>query len=105
VESARKPKEMADEQHQQPFLKPMDIRHQGRFPYETVIRWIEVGHPRVGKLRAIDFSEPGKRRSYRIKPEDWEDFQQKLSCPEQTRQEHSSPPPRPHGNSKGGFDY
>jgi len=96
---------MANENHQQPFLKPMDIRRQARVPYETVTLWIEVGHPRAGKLPAVDFSERGKRRSYRIKPEDWEDFQQKLSCPEQTRQEHSSPPPRPVGKSEGRFDY
>jgi hypothetical protein len=100
---------MADEQHQQPYLKPMDIRRQARVPYETVIWWIEVGHPRAGKLDAIDFSTRGKRRSYRIKPEDWEAFQEKLRSPAQTRQQHSRPPPRPPprpvGKSKGGFDY
>ena len=100
---------MANENHQQPFLKPMDIRRQARVPYETVTLWIEVGHPRAGKLVAVDFSERGKRRSYRIKPEDWEAFQEKLKGPAQTRQQPSSPPPRPPprpvGKSEGRFDY
>ncbi|MCA9070559.1 MAG: hypothetical protein KDA84_16625 [Planctomycetaceae bacterium] len=89
-----------------PYLKPMDIKRLVGKAYEDVIRWIEKGHPRAGRLPAVDFSEKGKRRSYRIRPEDWEDFQQRLMVPAQMRagQRPRAPAPRPK-NSKGHFNY
>jgi hypothetical protein len=100
-----KEKPMATPEERPAYLKPIEIRRQARVPYEAVIGWIEVGHPRAGKLPAVDFSERGKRRSYRIRPEDWEVFQEKLKGPAQTRQQPSSTPPRPRDKSKGRFNY
>jgi hypothetical protein len=87
------------------FLKLAEIKRIARVPYKTVTKWITVGHARAGILPSIDLAETGKRHSYRIRPEDWELFQQKLRSPAQTRRQPSTPPPRPRDKSKGRFDY
>ena len=55
-----------------PLLRPIDIKRQGRVPYRTVIAWLEAGHPRAGVLPSVNLAATGKRKSYRIRPEDWE---------------------------------
>jgi hypothetical protein len=88
------------------LLKPMDIKRQARVPYETVIQWLTVGHPRAGILPSVDLSPNRKRHSFRIRPEDWAAFMFKLQTVPRERQQ-SSPPPRPSASSKssGFFRY
>src|SRR4051794_15770777 len=88
------------------FLKPMDIKRQARVPYETVIQWITVGHPRAGLLPSVDLSTDRKRHSFRVRPEDWEAFLARLQTLPRERQQ-SAPPPRPSTASKssGSFRY
>ena len=76
------------------LLKPADIKRIARVPYETVIKWITVGHPRAGILPSIDLAETGKRHSYRIRRADWGEFQAKLQTRPRTRR-YSPPAPRP----------
>jgi hypothetical protein len=90
------------------FLKPIDIKRRVRVPYATVIQWIEIGHPRAGILPSIDVADPGKRHSYRIRPEDWAAFEARLTTPPKPRQQHATPPPRPRNHAKkkpGMFRY
>lgn len=87
-----------------PLLKPMDIKRQARVPYETVIQWLIVGHPRAGLLPSVDLSGTRKRHSYRIRPEDWEAFMARLQTLPRERQ-RSSPPPRPPVASKSGGSF
>ena len=88
------------------YLKPMDIKRQARVPYETVIRWLTLGHPRAGILPSIDLSCNRNRHSYRIRSEDWVAFLAKLQTPPRERQ-MASPPPRPSSatKSRGPFRY
>jgi hypothetical protein len=76
------------------LLRPIDIRRIARVPYRTVIKWIEVGHPRAGLLPSIDFAATRKRHSYRIRPSDWEAFQAKLTTEPRARRT-TEPMPRP----------
>ena len=87
------------------LLKPADIKRMARIPYTTVIKWITTGHPRAGILPSIDLAETGKRHSYRIRPQDWEAFQEKLRSPARKRRQISSPPPCPRSKSEGRFKY
>ena len=88
------------------LLKPMDIKREARVPYETVIHWLTVGHPRAGILPSVDLSATRKRHSYRIQHEDWEAFLAKLQTLPREKQQ-ASPPPRPPVASKssGSFRY
>jgi len=88
------------------MLKPMEIKRQARVPYETVIQWLTVGHPRAGILPSVDLSTTRKRHSYRIRPEDWEAFMARLQTLPRERQ-RSSPPPLPSSALKtsGSFRY
>ena len=60
------------------LLKPAEIKRIARVAYRTVLRWIEVGHPRAGVLASLDLADRGHRHSYRIRYEDWKSFQKKL---------------------------
>jgi hypothetical protein len=85
----------------------MDIKKLARVPYETVIVWLTVGHPRAGILPSIDLAEPGKRHSFRIRREDWEGFLARLQTVPRERQ-RAKPQPRPstaQGKQKGMFRY
>jgi len=88
------------------LLKPMDVKRQARVPYETVIQWLTVGHPRAGLLPSVDLSATRRRHSYRIRPEDWEAFLARLQTMPREKQ-RSSPPPRPSTTAKTGsyFSY
>jgi hypothetical protein len=91
----------------QALLKPMDIKRLARVPYETVIGWLTVGHPRAGVLPSIDLAETGKRHSYRIRRADWEAFLARLQTVPRERQ-RARPQPRPstaQGKEKGMFRY
>ena len=89
-----------------PLLKPIDIKRAARVPYQTVIHWVEVGHPRAGRLPSIDLAEAGKRHSYRIAPADWEAFQRKLtSTAKPERPPAAACEPRPRKPAKGTFRY
>lgn len=81
------------------FLKPMDIKRQARVPYETVIHWLTVGHPRAGVLPSVDLAPNRKRHSFRIRPEDWASFLARLQTAPRERR-RPSPPPRPSTASK-----
>ena len=83
------------------LLKPMDIKRQARVPYETIIQWLTIGHPRAGLLPSFDLSATKKRHSYRIRPEDWEAFLARLqTLPKERRR--FSPQPLPSVASKNG---
>lgn len=91
------------------LLKPMDIKRMVRVPFATVIDWLTVGHPRAGLLPSIDLASPGKRHSYRIRPEDLTAFLVRLQTAPRTRQP-ARPLPRPasdqdHGHAQGLFRY
>jgi hypothetical protein len=88
------------------LLKPMDIKRQARVPYETVIQWLTVGHPRAGILPSVDLAPTQRRHSFRIRPEDWAAFLARLQTLPRKRQ-RPIPPPRPSTASKdnGGFRY
>lgn len=82
------------------YLKPIDVKRAARVPYSAVIRWLTVGHPRAGILPSIDFAETAKRHSYRIRLEDWHDFQKKLMTKPRERRS-ADPPPRPRQRKSG----
>jgi hypothetical protein len=85
----------------------MDIKRLARVPYSTVIQWLQVGHPRAGLLPSIDFAENGKRHSYRIRPQDWNDFLSRLQSVPRERQ-RTQPLPHPSSSKatpKGMFRY
>jgi len=89
------------------LLKPMDLKRAARVPYETIIGWLTVGHPRAGILPSIDLAETGKRHSYRIRQEDWDQFLARLQTAPRQRQ-RTEPLPRPavaKNNGKGMFRY
>ena len=89
------------------LLKPMDIKRMARVPYDTVITWLTIGHPRAGTLASIDLAEPGKRHSFRISWADWQAFLNRLKTVPGERQQ-ARPLPRPEANetqSKGMFRY
>lgn len=88
------------------FLKPMDIKRQARVPYETVLQWLTVGHPRAGILQSVDLATTRKRHSFRIRTEDWASFLAKLQTLPREKQ-RCSPPPRPPAPKKlsGSFQY
>ena len=89
-----------------PLLKPIDIKRAARVPYQTVIHWVEVGHPRAGRLPSIDLAEAGKRHSYRIAPADWEAFQRKLASAAKVERPPAAPcKPRPRKPAAGTFRY
>lgn len=93
----------------EPLLKPKDIQRLTRVPFATVIEWLTVGHPHVGILPSIDLAGPGKRHSYRIRPEDLAAFLARLQTAPRVRQP-ASPLPRPaasqdQGNGTGLFRY
>jgi len=81
-------------QSPEPLLKPIEIKREARVPYAAVIKWLTVGHPQAGILPSIDLSDTRKRRSYRIRPQDWREFQAKLTTPPKS-QRHADPMPRP----------
>ena len=95
-----------DSQENKKLLKPIEIKRMARVPYDTVIGWLEAGHPRAGILPSIDLAESGKRHSYRIRQADWEAFQARLLTAPRTRA-RSAPPPRPRRgkSSSGVFRY
>jgi len=80
--------DMANEDRVNLWLKPTDIKRLARVPYKTVLCWLTRGHSRAGVLPSIDLAESGKRHSYRVRPDDWQQFQERL----RTRQ--SSAPDR-----------
>jgi hypothetical protein len=84
----------------------MELKRLARVPYQSVIRWIEVGHPRAGILPSIDLAETGKRHSYRVRLEDWLAFAAKLTTEPRTRRP-ATPPARPTQTpgSTGTFRY
>jgi hypothetical protein len=89
------------------LLKPMDIKRLARVPYQTVIGWLTVGHPRGGVLPSIDLAATGKRHSYRIRHEDWEAFLAKLQTVAR-QQPQAKPLPRPEtakNGAQGMFRY
>jgi hypothetical protein len=89
------------------LLKPSDIQRVARVPYETVIAWLTVGHPRAGVLPSSDLAGPGKRHSYRVRREDWEAFLIRLQTVPRERQQ-AKPLPRPEVtqmNGTGMFRY
>ena len=81
-------------QKSKPWLKPMDIKRLARVPYDTVIGWLTIGHPRAGLLPSIDLAATRKRHSYRVRPEDWEAFQARLQTLPKERL-RNKPVPRP----------
>jgi hypothetical protein len=84
-----------EQHHDEPVLKPMDIKRQARVPYRTVIDWIEHGHPRAGLLPSINLAPAAGRRSYRIRPADWEAFLVRLqTLPAEPRPSAPEQPPR-----------
>jgi hypothetical protein len=83
-----------------PLLRPIDIECQARVPYKTVIAWLEAGHPHAGVLPSVNLSADTRRRSYRIRPEDWEAFMSRLQTEPRARQS-ASPMPRPSSGPKG----
>jgi hypothetical protein len=90
-----------------PLLKPTDIKRLARVPYDTVIGWLTVGHPRAGLLPSIDLATTGKRHSYRVRPEEWEAFQARLQTLPKERQ-RSKPVSRPstaRSGQRGMFHY
>jgi hypothetical protein len=89
-----------------PLLRPIGIKRQAQVPYRTVIAWLESGHPRAGALPSVNLAASGKRRSYRIRPEDWESFLARLATEPRSRRT-SLPTPRPPSGSggKGLFRY
>ena len=115
----------------QPFLRPADIKRQARVPYRTVIAWLESrgsgdgaddgqrvpyrtviawlerGHPRAEILPSINLTTTGKRKGYRIRPEDWEAFLLRLSTEQRARPPGAAPMPRPTSRSReqGLFRY
>lgn len=94
-------------QEAQPMLlRPIDIKRQARIPYRTVIDWLEVGHPRAGVLPSVNLSASAKRKSYRIKAEDWEEFLTRLQTEPRTERP-ASPVPRSAAEPKsdGMFSY
>jgi hypothetical protein len=82
------------------LLKPMDIKRLARVPYETVLAWLTVGHPRAGVLPSIDLAQAGKRHSYRIRRADWEAFLARLQTVPRERQ-RARPQPRPAATQDG----
>lgn len=87
------------------FLKLVEIKRMARVPYATVTDWIEVGHPIAGLLPSIDLALPGKRHSYRVRAEDWEAFQAKLSTPPRAKNK-TTPMHRPvSSKAEGPFSY
>jgi hypothetical protein len=89
------------------LLKPIDIKRMARVPYATVIRWLTAGHPRAGVLPSMDLAESGKRHSYRVRQEDWQNFLQRLQTVPRSRQQ-PQPLPRPSrgtGKGQGMFRY
>ena len=84
------------------LLKPIEFKRLARLPYQTGIRWIEVGHARAGVLPSIDRAEPGKRHSYRIRVENREGFHLRLTMtPNAVLASRPVPPPtaRPAGDA------
>jgi hypothetical protein len=87
------------------LLKPMEIKRMARVPYETVIQWLTVGHPRAGILPSLDLAHTAKRHSFRVRQEDWEAFLAKLQTLPRTGQ-RSAPSPRSSRSSESGmFNY
>ena len=70
---------MLNQNEKKSFLRPIDIKRQLKVPYETVVSWLTVGHPRAGILPSIDLAHPGKRHSFRILKEDLQAFLFKLT--------------------------
>jgi hypothetical protein len=89
-----------------PLLRPIDIKRQARVPYRTVIAWLELGHPRAGVLPSVNLAPTAKRKSYRVRPEDWETFLTRLRTEPRTRQP-AAPAARPPSRvgSHGLFRY
>ena len=79
---------MANENQPDRWLKPVDIKRIAGVPYKTVVAWLTSGHSRAGVLPSVDLANDGKRHSYRVRPDDWQQFQERL----RTRQ--SSAPDR-----------
>jgi hypothetical protein len=88
------------------LLRPIDIKRQARVPYRTVIAWLETGHPRAGILPSVNLAPTAKRKSYRVRPDDWEAFLARLRTEPRTRQP-ATPTARPpsRGGSNGLFRY
>jgi hypothetical protein len=87
-------------------MRPIDIKRQARVPYRTVIGWLTVGHPRAGLLPSVNLGG-GRRNSYRVRVEDWEQFLVRLQTESRSRQP-ASPEPRPQpaaGRRAGLFRY
>src|SRR5438105_7125061 len=88
-----------------PLLRPIDIKRQARVPYRTVLGWLEAGHSRAGILPSVNLAATGKRKSYRVRPEDWEAFLLRLR-PEPRNPQPAPPPPRPGpAKCRGPFRY
>jgi hypothetical protein len=86
-----------------PLLRPIDIKRQARVPYRTVISWLEIGHAHAGVLASVNLTEPGKRKRYRIRPDDWEAFLLRLSTKPRDRQSARPVPRPPSAALKGGI--
>ena len=85
----------------------MDIKRMARVPYDTVLTWLTIGHPRAGILASIDLAEPGKRHSFRIRWQDWQAFLTRLKTVPRERQQ-ARPLSRPEAietPGKGMFRY
>jgi hypothetical protein len=88
------------------FLRPIDIKRQARVPYRTVLAWLEIGHAKAGVLPSVNLSSSARRKSYRVRPEDWEAFLSRLRTEPRARQP-AQPLPRLRSGSRsrGLFRY
>ena len=88
------------------WLKPIEIKRIARVPYQTVIAWLTVGHPTAGLLRSVDLAAPGKRHSFRVARQDWDEFLNRLQSKTRTRRDGPSGPSQPaHRSREKRFRY